>query len=104
MRNVDNGVEEVSFAVLAAKVLRISNSQHSFLLLLRMACRNRALCICSVAWHSVWNDPGYARSGEQEGHYIHVFEKKRRTREIMASWLARWVLQLLQPKILSEFR
>ena len=29
---------------------------------------------------------------------------KRRTREIMESWLARWVLQLLQPKILSEFR
>ena len=48
-------------------------------------------------------ESGYDRSGGEAGVYM-VVGKKPRTREMMESWLARWVLQLLQPKILSEFR
>ena len=105
LRNVDDGVEEVGFAMLAAEVLR----HISTISILFSSCRDVYVeesgfggrdHLCSVAWHSVEWIRG---SGGEAGVYM-VVGKKPRTREIMESWLARWVLQLLQPKILSEFR
>lgn len=51
----------------------------------------------------IWKEGGYEARGGGEGRGVGKV-KGRLTRLMIASWLARWVLQFLQPKILSELR
>ena len=84
-QNVDDAGEEVGFAVLAAEMLWGGLAE-----VWRMG-RERE------GWGWGWNRGGVGRGVPAAGGNM-------LTRLTIASWVARWVLQVLQPKIFSLVR